>query len=121
MATYIVLFGYTQLGIENVKESPARVDAAEKAFKAVGAKVKEFYAVMGMSHYDTIFIVEAPDDETVAKAVLTIGSVGNVRTETHRAFTQSEFKKIVAALPSTPGKASLISNRESEDIVGGLP
>ena len=65
MATYIVLFGYTQLGIQDIKESPARVDAAEKAFKAMGAKVKEFYAVMGMSHYDTIFIVEAPDDETV--------------------------------------------------------
>jgi len=97
MATYIMLFRFTRQGIQNIKESPARVEAAKQAFQAMGAKVKEFYSVMG--RYDTVFILEAPNDETVAKAALAIGSLGNVRTETLRAFTEDEYKKIVAGLP----------------------
>jgi len=97
MATYIMLFRFTRQGIQNIKESPARVEAAKQMFQAMGAKVKEFYSVMG--RYDTVFILEAPDDETVAKAALAIGSLGNVRTETLRAFTEDEYKKIVAGLP----------------------
>ena len=97
MATYLMLFRFTQQGIQNIKESPARVEAAKKAFQEMGARVKEFYSVMG--RYDTVFIVEAPDDETIAKAALAVGSLGNVRTETLRAFTEDEFRKIVAVLP----------------------
>ena len=97
MATYIILFRFTQQGIQNIKESPARVEAAKKAFQEMGAQVKDFYSVMG--RYDTVFIVEAPDDETIAKAALAVGSLGNVRTETLCAFTEDEFRKIVAALP----------------------
>lgn len=97
MATYIMLFRYTQQGIENIKQGSARVDAAKKAARAMGAKVKEFYSVMGQ--YDTVFVLEAPDDETVAKLALAIGSQGNVRTETLRAFTEEEYRKIIAALP----------------------
>jgi len=97
MATYIMLFRFTQQGMQNIKESPARVEAAKRAFQAMGAKVKEFYSVMG--RYDTVFILEAPDDETVARAALAVGSLGNVRTETLRAFTEDEYKKIVAGLP----------------------
>ncbi len=96
MATYIILFRFTQQGMKNIKESPDRVDAAKQTFQAMGAKVKEFYSVMGK--YDTVFIVEAPDDETIAKLTLTIGSLGNVRTETLRAFTEDEYRKIIADL-----------------------
>ena len=99
VSTYVVLFGFTQEGIRNIKDSPARVEAARKSFRALGAEVKEFYAVMGMGQYDTMFIVEAPNDETVVKANLAIGSLGNVRTTTHRAFKEDEFRKIIAALP----------------------
>ena len=98
MATYIMLFGFTQQGIQNIKESPARVEAAKQAFQAMGAKVKEFYTVMGMGQYDTMFVLEAPDDETVAKAAFSIGSLGNVHTDTHRAFTEDEYKTIIAGL-----------------------
>jgi len=97
MATYIILFRFTQQGIKNIKESPDRVDAAKQTFQAMGAKVKEFYSVMGK--YDTVFIVEAPDDETIAKLTLAIGSLGNVRTETLRTFTEDEYRKIIADLP----------------------
>jgi len=97
MATYIALMSYTQQGIENIKESPARLDQARQVFQSMGAKMKEFYLVMG--EYDAVVVAEAPDDETVAKLVLTIGSTGAVRTKTLRAFTEDEYRKIIAALP----------------------
>jgi len=97
MATYIILLRFTQQGIKNIKESPDRVDAAKQTFRAMGAEVKEFYSVMGK--YDTVLVVEAPDDETIAKLTLAIGSLGNVRTETLRAFTEDEYGKIIADLP----------------------
>lgn len=97
MATYISLLRYTQQGIEKIKESPARLEAARKAFEQQGAKIKDFYLICGQ--YDAIVITEAPDDTTVAKVSLALGSRGNVRTETLRAFTEEEFRKIVGALP----------------------
>ncbi len=97
MAMYIILFNFTQQGMESIKESPSRVEALKQTFLDMGAEVKAFYAVMG--RYDTVFIVEAQDDETIAKLLLIIGSRGNVRTETLRAFTEDEFRNIVAALP----------------------
>jgi len=97
MATYIILLRFTQQGIKNIKESPDRVDAAKQTFRAMGAEVKDFYSVMGK--YDTVLVIEAPDDETIAKLTLAIGSLGNVRTETLRAFTEDEYRKIIADLP----------------------
>ncbi len=97
MATYIVLLRYTQQGIQKIKEGPARIDAAKKAFRAMGAEMKQFYLVMG--RYDAVVIAEAPNDETVAKLALAIGSQGAIQTETLRAFPEDEFRKIIAALP----------------------
>ena len=97
MATYIMLFRYTAQGAQNVKDSPKRVTAAKKVVRRLGAEVKAFYALMGQ--YDTMFILEAPDDETAGRAALTVSALGNVRTETIRAFTEEEFKKIIADLP----------------------
>ena len=97
MATYINLVRFTQQGIQKIKESPTRLEAAKQAFRAVGAEIKEFYLVMGQ--YDIVLIVEAPDDETMAKATLAVGSLGNVRTETLRAFTEDEYRKVIADLP----------------------
>lgn len=97
MATYITLLRFTQQGIEKIKESPARLDAAKQAFRAMDAELKEFYLVMGA--YDAVVIAEAPDDETVAKLALAIGMLGSIRTETLRAFTEDEYKKIIFALP----------------------
>ncbi len=96
MPTYIVLFRYTQKGIENIKQSPARVKETKEAFRAMGAEIKGFYLVTGQ--YDTVLVTEAPDDETITKLTLALGSQGNVRTETLRAFTEDEFGKIIAAL-----------------------
>lgn len=96
MATYIVLNSWTQRGIEQVKESPARLDAAKQAAQAMGAEITAFYLVMG--RYDMVIVAEAPDDETIAKLVLATGAQGNVRTETLRAFTEAEYRNLLAAL-----------------------
>jgi uncharacterized protein with GYD domain len=63
----------------------------------MGAELKAFYLVMG--RYDAVVISEAPNDETVGKLVLMIGAQGNIRTETLRAFTEDEYRKMIAALP----------------------
>jgi uncharacterized protein with GYD domain len=97
MATYVSLLKYTQKGAESIKTVPARIDAARQAAKKVGADIKQIYLVMG--RYDVVVISEAPDDETAAKLALATGMQGNVQSETLRAFSESEFKKIVAALP----------------------
>jgi uncharacterized protein with GYD domain len=97
MPTYITLGSFTQKGIENIKEGPNRLEEAKKTFEAMGAKIKEFYLVTGK--YDMVVIVEAPDDETVAKLALVIGSRGTSRTVTLRAFNADEYRKIVDDLP----------------------
>ncbi|MCI0549782.1 MAG: GYD domain-containing protein [Anaerolineae bacterium] len=97
MSTYISLIKYTQQGIQNIKESPARFDAAKKAIQSMGADIKQVFLTMGQ--YDLVIIAEAPDDETMAKFILATGSLGNVSTQTMRAFTEDEFRKIVAGLP----------------------
>jgi uncharacterized protein with GYD domain len=97
MPTYISFLKYTQQGAQNIKDSPKRLDAARKAYQAAGAKLKEFYLVMG--RYDAVVIAEAPDEATVAKLALALGALGNIRTETTRAFTEDEYRKIVASLP----------------------
>jgi uncharacterized protein with GYD domain len=97
MPTFVTLIKFTQKGIEAIKDGPARLDAAKRAYDAVGAKLKGFYLVTG--RYDAIAIVEAPDDETAVELSLGIAARGNSRTETMRAFTEDEYRRIVAKLP----------------------
>jgi uncharacterized protein with GYD domain len=97
MARYIILCNYTQKGVENIKQSPVRLDAAKKAFQGMGGELKEFYLVLG--RYDMVVVADVPDDETAAKLALAIGSGGALRSETLRAFTEDEYRKIISALP----------------------
>jgi len=97
MTTYVMLVNYTQKGIENIKESPARLDAVKQAFQAMGGELKQFYLVLG--RYDIVVVGEVPDDETAAKLALAVGSGGSVRTETLKAFSEDEYRNIIAALP----------------------
>jgi uncharacterized protein with GYD domain len=97
MPTYISLVQYTAKGIESIKESPKRLDGARKAFEDAGATLKEFYLVMG--EYDIVIVVDAPNDEVVAKVSLMLGSKGSVRTNTFRAFGEAEYRKIISSLP----------------------
>ncbi|HTS87281.1 MAG TPA: GYD domain-containing protein [Gemmatimonadales bacterium] len=97
MATYISLLRYTQQGIASVKNSPARLDAAKEAYRKAGGELKAFYLTMGQ--FDMVVIAELPNDEAVAKMALALGAAGNIRSETFRAFTEPEYRKIVASMP----------------------
>lgn len=100
MATYISLIKLTSKGITSIKEGPARLDAGKESLKTFGSELKGFYLTLGS--YDIIAISEAPDDAAAAKVALAISSAGNVTTETLRAFTEDEYREIVAALPDLP-------------------
>ena len=97
MPTYITLARWTQKGIENIKESPARLDAFKQLVKSAGGEVKSFYMVTGQ--YDIVTVSEAPNDDVMAKVALATASKGGIKTETVRAFTEDEYRKIIAALP----------------------
>ncbi len=96
MPTYIVLAKWTRDGLQKMKESPARLDAGRKAFEAAGVKMKAFYMVMGQ--YDMLTVAEAPNDAAMAKANLAVVSKGAIQTETLRAFTEEEYRKILSEL-----------------------
>jgi uncharacterized protein with GYD domain len=96
MATFITLVSFTDQGIKGVKESPDRFAAFKAMGEKLGVSVKGAYWTVG--HYDIVVIVEG-SDEAVTAALLKVGSLGNIRTETLRAFTADEFKKIVASMP----------------------
>lgn len=97
MPTYVALLRYTQKGVETIKEGPSRREAAKKMFESAGAKLKEVYMTMG--RFDAVALVEAPNDETMARMALTGASQGFLRTETMRAFTDKEADKIISSLP----------------------
>jgi len=88
---------YTQQGISSAKNAPARIDAAKEAYKKAGGELKSIYLTLGQ--YDLVVIAEMPNDETVARTALALGMQGNIRSETMRAFTETEFRKIAGSLP----------------------
>jgi uncharacterized protein with GYD domain len=96
MATFISLVNFTDQGIRNVKDSPDRYEAFKALAEKVGGKVKGVYYTMG--HYDMVVIVEG-SDEAAMTAMLKVGSLGNVRTETLRGFSLEEMRKIIGKMP----------------------
>jgi uncharacterized protein with GYD domain len=97
MATYILLVNFTDQGVRNVKKSPERAKAAFAAAENLGVKVKEAYWTLGA--HDAVLVAESPDAETVTAWALGLGSLGNVRTQTMRAFTADEVNKIITKVP----------------------
>lgn len=93
MATYIVLASFTDQGIKHVKETIERAEAFNKLASKAGASVKDMYWTLGSR--DVVAICEAPDDETATALSLSVTSRGNVRSETLRAFSSEEMKKIL--------------------------
>jgi uncharacterized protein with GYD domain len=93
MAAYIVLVHFTEQGIRGVKDSPKRVAAFKAAAKKVGVTVKAFYWTLG--RYDMVSILEAPNAEAVTALGLSVGKLGNVRTETLPAFDTAGMEAIL--------------------------
>jgi uncharacterized protein with GYD domain len=96
MATYIALGSFTDQGIRSVKDSTKRADAVQEAAKKFGAKMTQVYWTLG--HYDLVAIIEAPDDMSATSFALSIGTAGNVRTQTLRAFSKDEMNGILGKL-----------------------
>ena len=97
MASYIVLLNYTDQGIRNVKQSPKRRKAAIATAEKFGIKVKEAYLTMGPC--DMVVVADAPNDEAMTCWAMSVGSLGNVRTQTMRAYPSGEMDGIIAKLP----------------------
>ncbi|TMK54750.1 MAG: GYD domain-containing protein [Actinobacteria bacterium] len=93
MPVYIQLMKWTEQGRKNAESLPDRVEAVQKKVGDMGVKVIGHYLTMGQ--YDQIVISEAPDDETVAKVTMMVAGRGNVATETVRAFTMDEVRKLI--------------------------
>lgn len=96
MPTYITLLNWTQDGVAKVKDSPKRLDAGRKAFKKMGMEIKDVYLTMG--RYDLVCVIEAPDDATYAKGILSLASKGATSSETLKAFSEDEYRKIVTSV-----------------------
>jgi len=97
MPVYVVLGRFTQKGIEEIKASPERLEAARKVARSVGGEIKEFYYTMG--RYDFVAICEAPNDEAMTKSLLIVSGAGAVRTETLPAIPAPKGAEIIKGLP----------------------
>jgi uncharacterized protein with GYD domain len=96
MPHYIILLNWTDQGIRNVKDTIKRAENFNAAVEKAGGKSVSVYYTLGK--YDIVTIVEAPNDETMMSTILATGSLGNVRTETLKAFTIDEAAKIIERL-----------------------
>jgi uncharacterized protein with GYD domain len=97
MPTFILSMNWTGRGIRGVKEAPKRSQAAKKLAKKLGVEIKQVYLTSGEN--DLLLIVESASGDNVAKFALATGSLGNVRTRTVRAWSESEFEKLLSELP----------------------
>ncbi|MES2602035.1 MAG: GYD domain-containing protein [Pseudomonadota bacterium] len=96
MTTYIMLANWTDKGVQGVKDSPRRLDAAKKALKEMDGEFKSFFLTMGQ--YDIVAVYEAPDDAVAARFNLQLGMMGNIRTRTLKAFPEAAYREIITSL-----------------------
>ena len=98
MATYIALVKYTDQGLRQIRQTTERAKALINAAANLGVKIKDIYWTMGA--FDAVFIAEAPDDDSVMAFAASMGSLGNIRTQTLRAFSAPEMNKILDKVPA---------------------
>jgi len=96
MAMYVGLIQFTDQGIRNIKDTVKRGDAAMAEAKKLGMKITEEFWTMGA--YDVVVMFDAPNDETMSAFMLKIGSLGNVKSQTLRAFRREEMENILAKI-----------------------
>jgi uncharacterized protein with GYD domain len=93
VANYVALIDWTEQGVGAFKDTVDRSEEANKAFEGVGARFKDIYWTLG--GHDIVAIIEAPDDESVAAALLAIAAGGNIRSKTMRAFSADEMRGVI--------------------------
>ena len=96
MLTYVVLATFTDQGVKNAKDSPKRAEAFKQMAKTFGVTVKDIFWTQG--RYDVVTVVESPDELSATALNLSLGALGNIRTESLRAFSSADMMKIVAKM-----------------------
>lgn len=94
---FILSLNWTEQGIKSVKDSPKRAQAARDIAKKLGVEIKQVFLTSGES--DLVLIVETGNGDNIAKFAMALGSQGNVRTRTARAWTEQEYTKLISELP----------------------
>jgi len=94
--TYVVLATFTDQGVKNAKDSPKRAEAFRQMARTFGVTVKDIFWTQG--RYDIVTVVEAPDELSATALNLSLGALGNIRTESLRAFSSEDMMKIVAKM-----------------------
>lgn len=102
MATYVSLIRFTEQGARNIRDTRKRATAFRDAAEKAGVTVREIYWTLGA--YDGLLVLDAPDEQTVTSVMVGLGTLGNVRTQTMRAFGESEIDGIMGG--SAGGAAS---------------
>jgi len=93
MASYVALINWTDQGVKGFKESVDRYEAAQTQLSSMGVRFTDVYWTLGA--HDIVGIVEAPDDETLAAALLAVAGQGNIRTTTLRAFSIDQMRSVI--------------------------
>jgi uncharacterized protein with GYD domain len=121
MPTFILSLSWTDQGIRAVKDAPKRAQAARELAQKVGVEIKEVYLTSGDT--DLLVIVDTPNGDNVAKFALALGSQGNVRTRTARAWPQSEFSKadIRASIAATDVEPEWPAAMPLARLIASLP
>ena len=96
MVTYVMLLNWTDQGIKNVKDSPKRLDAVKKLAEKMGGEITSFYMTLG--DYDLVLTVAMPNNDKFAGFALKVGSLGNVRSTTLKAYSEDEYRRIIESL-----------------------
>jgi len=96
MANYVVLAHLTDQGIRAIKDTAKRAKAFRNAAKEMGANIKDIYWMLGQ--YDVILTLDAPDDETIASLMMKVGSLGNLKCQTARAFDETEIDALLSRM-----------------------
>ena len=97
MPTFILALSWTDQGVRSVKDSPKRLGAGKELAKKMGVEIKQTFLTSG--DQDLLVIVESLSGDNVAKFALALSALGNVRTRTMRAWSESEYQKIMSELP----------------------
>ena len=96
MATYVLLATYTEHGLKGIKDTVKRAESVSELAKRAGLTMKETYWTLGA--YDVVAVFEAPDDETMTAFSLSVAKVGNVKTQTLRAFSSKDMASILGKM-----------------------
>ena len=96
MARYVVLGNFTDQGMRTVKETTKRARSFRELATRMGVTIKDIYWTLG--EYDVVLTIEAPKDEALAALMMKVGSLGNLRSQTLRAFNESEVEALVSKI-----------------------